>query len=78
MAVSVDLLAELLGDADANVRKAAMEVYIRRVYRAHCVKEVKIVENEGNKISAAWTFTLRTGVVDGTTPIRQVDKQASN
>ena len=48
-----------------------MEVYIRRVYRAHCVKEVKIVENEGSTISAAWTFTLRTGVVDGTTPIRQ-------
>ena len=71
LAVSVDLLAELLYDGDANVRKAAMEVYIRRVYRAHCVKEVKIVQNEGNTISAAWTFTLRTGVVDGTTPIRQ-------
>ena len=70
IAVSVDLLVVLLSDTDAAVRKAAFEVYIRRVYRAHCVKEINIFEKDG-AISAAWTFTLRTGSVEGTTPLRQ-------
>ena len=70
IAVSVDLLVVLLGDADAAVRKAAMEVYVRRVYRAHCVKDINIFEKDG-AVSAGFTFTLRTGAVEGKTPIRQ-------
>jgi acetyl-CoA carboxylase/biotin carboxylase 1 len=38
MAVSVDLLTVLMTDSDAEVRRAAMEVYLRRVYRAHVIK----------------------------------------
>ena len=70
IAVSVDLLVVLLGDSDAAVRKAAMEVYVRRVYRAHCVKEISIFEKDG-AVSAGFTFTLRTGAVEGKTPVRQ-------
>ena len=58
IAVSVDLLVVLLADADSAVRKAAMEVYLRRVYRAHCIKTLSIYEQDG-VISAEWTFTTR-------------------
>jgi len=64
-AVSVDLLGKLMSDDSEDVRKAAMEVYIRRVYRAHCIKSLTIEEIEdaatpGKKIlSAHWAFTLR-------------------
>ena len=36
--VSVDLLTVLMSDEDKKVRMAAMEVYLRRVYRAHVIK----------------------------------------
>ena len=42
IAVSVDLLVVLMSDTSEAVRKAAMEVYIRRVYRAHCIKSLEI------------------------------------
>ena len=37
IAVSVDLLVILLEDSDPKIRTAAMEVYIRRVYRANTI-----------------------------------------
>lgn len=58
IAVSVDLLVVLLADEDGAVRKAAMEVYLRRVYRAHCIKTLTISETDG-VISAEWAFTTR-------------------
>lgn len=58
IAVSVDLLVVLLADDDGAVRKAAMEVYLRRVYRAHCIKTLNIEETDG-VISAEWAFTTR-------------------
>lgn len=58
IAVSVDLLVVLLADEDAAVRKAALEVYLRRVYRAHCIKTLLIQEADGI-ISAEWAFTTR-------------------
>jgi Acetyl-CoA carboxylase, central region len=54
----VDLLVVLLADVDGDVRKAAMEVYLRRVYRAHCIKTLTITEVDG-VISAEWAFTTR-------------------
>ena len=61
IAVSVDLLVVLLADEDSAIRKAAMEVYLRRVYRAHSIKTLTISDNDGI-ISAEWAFTNRSGV----------------
>ena len=58
MSVSVDLLVVLFADPDVAIRKAALEVYLRRVYRAHCVKTLAINDQDGI-ISAEWTFTTR-------------------
>jgi acetyl-CoA carboxylase/biotin carboxylase 1 len=68
IAVSVDLLVMLLEDGDAAIRKAAMEVYVRRVYRANCIKTLDIVDEEG-VVSASWTFTIRD-VEDSVAPLR--------
>ena len=81
IAVSVDLLVVLLTDTEPKVRKAAMEVYIHRVYRAHCIKSLSIAE-EGGIIAANWEFTLRE-TVDGAAPVRSgylamVNKDFSN
>lgn len=64
IAVSIDLLVVLMADHDANVRKAAMEVYIRRVYRSHVIKSLSITEIDG-KLEAQWSFTIRD--TDGST-----------
>ena len=60
--MSVDLLVVLLADEDSAIRKAAMEVYLRRVYRAHSIKTLTISDNDGI-ISAEWAFTNRYGVL---------------
>jgi len=73
LAVSVDLLGKLMSDPAEAVRRAAMEVYIRRVYRAHCVTNLVVEEVEcgGAKIlSAHWAFTLRQmETTDGAAPV---------
>ena len=58
IAVSIDLLGVLLSDSDASVRQASMEVYLRRVYRAHQITNLKISENSG-VLSASWDFIVR-------------------
>lgn len=58
IAVSVDLLVVLLADEDSAVRKAALEVYLRRVYRAHTIMTLSIADEDGI-ISAEWSFTTR-------------------
>lgn len=67
IAVSIDLLVILLEDKDPAIRKAAMEVYLRRVYRANCIKTLDIMD-DGGVVSAAWTFTTRD--VDDSAPLR--------
>ena len=69
IAVSVDLLTVLISDTDSKVRKAAMEVYVRRVYRAHCIKTLAITEEADGTVTASWQFTLRE-TVEGTAPLR--------
>jgi acetyl-CoA carboxylase/biotin carboxylase 1 len=70
--VSVDLLVVLMSDPDKMVRHAAIEVYVRRVYRSHCVKSLSIEgfsTGEGSFLSANWSFTLRD-TVEGEGQIR--------
>ena len=47
MAVSVDLLTVLFRDADPQVRMTALEVYLRRVYRAQNMHTINIAEEVG-------------------------------
>ena len=69
IAVSVDLLVVLMSDKEAKVRTAAMEVYVRRVYRAHCIKTMSIAEDSKGVLTASWSFTLRE-LVEGKAPMR--------
>jgi acetyl-CoA carboxylase / biotin carboxylase 1 len=49
LSAGVDLLTYLFNDEDPAVQTAAIEVYVRRVYRAHRVVELEIVEANGRK-----------------------------
>jgi acetyl-CoA carboxylase/biotin carboxylase 1 len=56
LSAGVDLLSALfLGDADSTVRAAAVEVYLRRVYRAYRVKDFKVTESDG-RLTCTWSF----------------------
>jgi acetyl-CoA carboxylase/biotin carboxylase 1 len=55
LSAGVDLLTYLFNDDDAAVRKAAVEVYTRRVYRAHKIQDIEINEENG-RITCAWSF----------------------
>jgi acetyl-CoA carboxylase / biotin carboxylase 1 len=59
IAVSVDLLVVLISDPDPLVRKAAAEVYLRRVYRAHVIKSLDIDAGSDGVLSATWSFVIR-------------------
>eukprot|EP01035_Chromulina_nebulosa_P016919 gene16919-22410_t len=72
IAVSVDLLVVLINDKDDSVRKGAMEVYLRRVYRAHVIKSLEITSDSLGILTAKWTFTIRDAEEGSTpSPIRQ-------
>jgi acetyl-CoA carboxylase/biotin carboxylase 1 len=55
LSAGVDLLTSLFNDSDANVRALALEVYIRRVYRAHRILDINVEEVDGN-LQCGWTF----------------------
>lgn len=55
LSAGVDLLTYLFADEDPAVRKAALEVYVRRMYRAHRISDVAVDETGGN-LAATWTF----------------------
>eukprot|EP00746_Dinoflagellata_sp_MGD_P159400 gnl/MRDRNA2_/MRDRNA2_86689_c0_seq3.p1 gnl/MRDRNA2_/MRDRNA2_86689_c0~~gnl/MRDRNA2_/MRDRNA2_86689_c0_seq3.p1 ORF type:complete len:2179 (+),score=470.07 gnl/MRDRNA2_/MRDRNA2_86689_c0_seq3:114-6650(+) len=57
LAVSVNLLTVLMSNSDESIRKAALEVYIRRVHRADSVTSMTIEEKEG-MLTASWDFTV--------------------
>lgn len=59
LSVSVDLIPELFSSEDAKVRSAAREVYVRRVYRAHQIEDVKQSENDDGSATIQWKFMLR-------------------
>ena len=75
LSVSVDLLGSLMSDANPEVCRAAIEVYVRRVYRAHCISSFAVkggVEETGEsaRLAARWTFSLRDVTADGSSPLR--------
>ena len=51
----VDILTNLLDDDNKAVRAAAMEVYIRRVYRTYAVPEIKVKDIDG-RLSRSFEF----------------------
>jgi len=55
LSAGVDLLTALFTDEDQAVRKAAVEVYIRRVYRAHRIVELNVEEVDG-RMQCNWSF----------------------
>jgi len=55
LSAGVDLLTVLFSDEDAGVRAAALEVYIRRIYRGHRVDKLEVSEVDG-KLSCFFTF----------------------
>lgn len=55
LSAGVDLLTSLFNDSDEAVKRAAIEVYVRRVYRSHRVKSLSISEVDG-KFVCDFTF----------------------
>jgi len=55
LSAGVDLLTALFKDGDKAVRDAALEVYVRRVYRANNVYDVTI-EDKGKATYVSWSF----------------------
>jgi len=59
LSAGVDLLSALFSDPDQLVRKAAVEVYVRRVYRAHRIVSLSVEEKEKNNrpfLTCDWNF----------------------
>ncbi len=65
----VDLLTALFTDEDAKVRAAAIEVYIRRTYRAHRILSLAVEEVDGILV-ANWTFKF-ADTPDDDSPLRR-------
>ncbi|CAJ1961615.1 unnamed protein product [Cylindrotheca closterium] len=55
LSAGVDLLTSLFSDEDRAVKEAAIEVYVRRVYRAHRISDLTISETDG-KLVCDFTF----------------------
>ncbi|GMH72279.1 hypothetical protein TrLO_g4355 [Triparma laevis f. longispina] len=55
LSAGVDLLSGLFDDSDEAVASAALEVYIRRIYRAHSILDISIKKVDG-QLTANWKF----------------------
>eukprot|EP00536_Pseudo-nitzschia_multiseries_P003372 jgi/Psemu1/318156/estExt_fgenesh1_pm.C_520003 len=55
LSAGVDLLTSLFDDSEKAIRNAAVEVYVRRVYRAHRINELTVSEEDG-KVVCDFTF----------------------
>ncbi|CAN0026974.1 unnamed protein product, partial [Sphacelaria rigidula] len=58
LSVGVDLLTSLFDDEDTAIRAAALETYMRRVYRAHEILDIS-VDFEGDSMAVDWSFRFR-------------------
>mmetsp|Transcript_23591 Transcript_23591/g.76855 ORF Transcript_23591/g.76855 Transcript_23591/m.76855 type:complete len:2137 (+) Transcript_23591:142-6552(+) len=58
LSLAVDFLTQLFDHPEEAVRKAALEVYVRRTYRAHVIQDVKISDKNGVS-TIKWKFTLQ-------------------
>lgn len=84
LSAGVDLLTHLFSDEDAKVRAAAAEVYIRRIYRAHRMKELEVTEKNGRlTCSFAYEFSdvpesqsvLRSGLLSVVSSAEKFDAE---
>mmetsp|Transcript_26894 Transcript_26894/g.75704 ORF Transcript_26894/g.75704 Transcript_26894/m.75704 type:complete len:1855 (+) Transcript_26894:1371-6935(+) len=66
--LAVDLLPSLFVDQDQKAREAALEVYIKRIYRAHRLLDIEVSSPEDLQSSAKWTFQYRLNPLSS--PIR--------
>lgn len=57
LSAGVDLLTCMFSDDDNAVRRAAVEVYVRRVYRAHRIEDLNIEEANG-RLTCTWSFSF--------------------
>jgi acetyl-CoA carboxylase / biotin carboxylase 1 len=55
LSAGVDLLTYLFADSDRVVQIAALEVYVRRVYRAHRVTDLKVEDKQG-RLTCSFSF----------------------
>jgi acetyl-CoA carboxylase / biotin carboxylase 1 len=55
LSAGVDLLTYLFSDSDRAVQLAALEVYVRRVYRAHRIRDLKLGE-KGGRLTCSFGF----------------------
>jgi len=55
LSAGVNLLTHLFKDTDSKVRALAIEVYVRRVYRAHRIVDINVDEKDG-RIQCNWSF----------------------
>jgi acetyl-CoA carboxylase / biotin carboxylase 1 len=55
LSAGLDLLTYLLSDEDAKVRENAAEVYVRRLYRAHRMLDVKVAD-KGGRLTCTFFF----------------------
>jgi acetyl-CoA carboxylase/biotin carboxylase 1 len=69
LSAGVDLLTGLFGDSDISVVEAALEVYIRRVYRAHRVLDLSVTIDHGLP-TCSFTFQF-ADTPKSEAPIRQ-------
>ena len=69
LSAGVDLLTYLFADKDEAVQKAAIEVYVRRVYRAHRVLDLNVGKKNG-RLACSFNFQS-ADVSQSEAPIRQ-------
>ena len=55
LSAGVDLLTSLFKDRDSTVKTRAVEVFVRRVYRAHRIINLKVQEIDG-RMDCSWSF----------------------
>ena len=69
LSAGVDLLTSLFTDANSEVKMAAMEVYVRRVYRAHRILDLEVCEKDG-RLTCLFSFQF-ADVEQSTAPTRR-------
>mmetsp|Transcript_10466 Transcript_10466/g.13856 ORF Transcript_10466/g.13856 Transcript_10466/m.13856 type:complete len:2095 (+) Transcript_10466:147-6431(+) len=68
LSAGVDLLTSLFSDSSSDVRNAAIEVYIRRVYRAHRILDLSVCEKDG-RLTCLFSFQF-ADVEQSKAPVR--------
>lgn len=58
LATTVDYLSNFFASKDTKLRDAALEVYVRRVYRMHTISNVAVSEKDG-MLAIQWQYQLR-------------------